>query len=143
MRDVREALMVGRASDGRLVRRPMSPHLQIWRWPVTMATSILHRITGCGLGFGTVLMTWWLVAAATSDDAFATVQWFLGSWFGILCLFGWTACLVYHLINGLRHLAWDALIGFEKREYTLASYVIFAATIGFTLLIMIVGFAVR
>ena len=143
MQDVREALMVARTSDGKLVRRPMSPHLQIWRWPVTMATSILHRITGVGLGFGTLLLTWWLVAGAKSDRAWDIVQWFLGTPIGILCLFGWTLSLVYHLCSGIRHLLWDTGWGFEKRDYTVASYVIFTVTIVVTLLIMIVGFALR
>ena len=69
MRDVRDALMVARNTDGKLVRRPLSPHIQVYRWPISMALSIAHRISGVGLGVGTLLLTWWLVAAATSDAA--------------------------------------------------------------------------
>src|ERR1700761_649311 len=106
--------MFGRNSGGRLVRRPLSPHLQIYRWPVSMATSILHRVTGIALGVGTLLLTWWLVAAASSDPAFNTAQWFIGSTVGLLLLFGWTVALIYHFFNGVRHLLWDTGIGFDK-----------------------------
>ena len=109
MRDVRDALMVARNSDGKLVRRPLSPHLQVYRWPLSMALSISHRVTGVGLAIGTLLMTWWLVAAAVSDDAFAGVQRFLATPIGILLLLGWSASLFFHFFTGLRHLAWDAL----------------------------------
>ena len=77
--------MMGRASDGRMVHRPLSPHLMDYRLQFTTVLSGLHRITGVGLGIGTLLLTWWLVAAATSDRAFAWVQWFLGTPIGILC----------------------------------------------------------
>ena len=70
LRDVREALMVARNSDGKLVRRPLSPHLQVYRWPLSMALSIAHRVSGVGLGIGTLLLTAWLVSAATSDTGF-------------------------------------------------------------------------
>lgn len=142
MRDVREALMVTRNTDGKLVRRPMSPHLQVYRWPLSMVLSISHRATGCGLGIGTLMLTWWLVAAAVSDDAFATVQWFLGSWLGILCLFGWAASLVLHLLTGLRHLAWDAGYGFEPEEYTKTGWGVVVVGVAGAGLLCIVGLAV-
>jgi succinate dehydrogenase / fumarate reductase, cytochrome b subunit len=142
VRDVRDALMVARNTDGKLVRRPMSPHLQIYRWPITMATSILHRITGCAVGIGTLLLTWWLVAAATSDRAFDTVQWFIGSSVGLFCLFGWTVALMYHFFNGIRHLAWDVGFGFEKQQYTLSSWAVLIATGISSVLIWVVGLAV-
>ena len=116
MKDVRDALMVGRASDGRLVHRPLSPHLMDYRLDFSTVLSGLHRITGVGLGVGTLLLTWWLVAAATSADAFATVQWFIGSPIGLLMLFGWTFSLFFHLCNGIRHMAWDLGLGFEKAQ---------------------------
>ena len=114
MRDVRDALMVARNSDGKLIRRPLSPHLQVYRWPISMALSILHRVTGVGLGIGTLLLTWWLVAAAVSDEAFASVQWFLATPIGLLLLFGWTLALFFHFFAGIRHLVWDAGYGFEQ-----------------------------
>jgi succinate dehydrogenase / fumarate reductase, cytochrome b subunit len=142
VRDVRDALMVARNTEGKLVNRPMSPHLQVYRWPITMATSILHRVSGCAVGVGTLLMTWWLVAAATSDQAFDTVQWFIGSPVGLFCLFGWTVTLMYHFFNGIRHLAWDVGLGFEKQQYTVSSWAVLIATGVSSLLIWAVGLAV-
>jgi succinate dehydrogenase / fumarate reductase cytochrome b subunit len=113
MTDTRDALMVARTSDGRTVRRPLSPHLQIYKPQITSAMSIFHRFTGVALSVGTLLLVWWLAAAATSDAAFATASGFIGSWFGILLLFGWTVALWFHFCSGLRHLFWDAGIGFE------------------------------
>ena len=142
MRDVRDALMVARNTDGKLVRRPLSPHLQVYRWPISMALSIGHRISGVGLGIGTLLLTWWLVAAGTSDAAFARVQWFLASPLGLLLLFGWTAALMFHFFSGIRHLIWDAGYGFESHEYNRSAYAVLIATVVCTVLIWIVGLAV-
>lgn len=142
MRDVRDALYVARNTDGKLVRRPMSPHLQIWRWPIAMAVSISHRVTGVGLGIGTLLLTWWLVAAATSDSAFAFVQWFLGTPIGIFVLFCWTLSLLLHLCSGIRHLGWDAGLGYEPQTYRLTSWIVFGVGIAATLLIWVVGLAI-
>ncbi|HTR17681.1 MAG TPA: succinate dehydrogenase, cytochrome b556 subunit [Acetobacteraceae bacterium] len=139
MKDVREALMVAKASDGRLVRRPLSPHLQIYRWPITMAASILHRATGVALSAGALILVWWLVAAASSPKSFAAVQWFLGSWLGVLMLFGWTASLFYHLFSGLRHLAWDHGYGFEHETLNPSSRVVMIAAAAATLLVWLVG----
>ena len=142
MRDVRDALMVARNTDGKLIGRPLSPHLQVWRWPIAMAVSITHRVTGVGLGFGTLLLTWWLVAAATSDSAFAWVQWFLGSPLGILCLLGWSLSLLLHLCSGVRHLVWDAGFGFEPREYRLTSWIVYIVAGAAMLLIWVIGLAI-
>mgnify|MGYP001047288404 CR=1 FL=1 len=142
MKDVRDALYVARNTEGKLVRRPMSPHLQVWRWTPAMAVSIMHRVTGVGLAIGTLLMTWWLVAAATSEQAFANVQWFLGSVLGIFVLFCWTLALMLHFFSGLRHLAWDAGWGFENRAYRTTSWFVIGAGIVTALLIWIVGLAV-
>jgi succinate dehydrogenase / fumarate reductase cytochrome b subunit len=111
--DVRDALMVARSSDGKLVSRPLSPHLQIYRPQITSTLSILHRFTGIALSFGTLLLVWWLAAAAAGPAAFARVQGFIGSPLGYLLLFGWTLALFFHLVNGVRHLAWDAGYGFD------------------------------
>lgn len=142
MKDVRDAQMVARASDGRLIHRPLSPHLQVYRPQITTVLSILHRIAGVALGVGTLLLTWWLVAAATSAEAFGTVQGFVGSWFGMLLLFGWTAALFFHLCNGIRHLAWDIGLGFEKPEYHASGWAVVIATGVLTVLVWIIGFVV-
>lgn len=93
--------------------RPLSPHLQIYRWHLTMALSIGHRVTGIGLALGLVLLVWWLVALASGPAAFATVQAVMDSWIGALVLFGFTFAVLYHLANGIRHLAWDLGYGFD------------------------------
>ncbi len=142
MEDVREALMVGRTTDGKLVRRPLSPHIQVYRWPISMALSILHRVTGVALSVGTLLLTWWLVAGATSPEAFATAQGFIGSWFGLLLLFGWTVALVFHFYSGLRHLVWDAGYGFDAPVYDQTGKLVVIATAVTTVLIWVVGLAV-
>jgi succinate dehydrogenase / fumarate reductase cytochrome b subunit len=93
--------------------RPLSPHVQIYRWPLTMALSILNRVAGIGLALGLILVTWWLLALASGPEAFATVQAVMGSWLGILVLFFWTMTVYFHLGNGVRHLVWDAGYGFD------------------------------
>ena len=142
MKDVRDALMLARTSDGRLIRRPLSPHLQVYRPQITTVVSILHRITGVGLGVGTLLLTWWLVAAATSAEAFGTVQGFIGSPIGLLLLFGWTLALFFHLCNGIRHLAWDVGVGFEKTEYHATGWAVVIASGALTVLVWIVGLVI-
>jgi succinate dehydrogenase / fumarate reductase, cytochrome b subunit len=142
VKDVRDALMVARNTEGRLVRRPLSPHLQVYKWPVSMALSISHRATGIALSVGTLLLTWWLIAAASSDAAFDAVQWFIGSWFGVLLLLGWSAALVFHLFTGIRHLFWDAGYGFDNRIYRKTGWTVLAATAAVTLIIWIIGFGV-
>jgi succinate dehydrogenase / fumarate reductase, cytochrome b subunit len=139
VRDVRDALMVARNTDGKLVRRPLSPHVQVYRWPISMALSIGHRISGVGLGVGTLVLTWWLVAAATSDAAFATVQSFLGSALGILLLFGWSAALIFHLFSGIRHLVWDAGYGFDSPDYNTSGWAVVIATVVVTVVVWAVG----
>jgi succinate dehydrogenase / fumarate reductase cytochrome b subunit len=93
--------------------RPLSPHLQIYRWYLTMALSIGHRVSGIGLALGLILFTWWLLALASGPEAFATVQAVMHSWIGVLVLFIYTFVLFYHLGNGVRHLVWDAGYGFD------------------------------
>jgi succinate dehydrogenase / fumarate reductase cytochrome b subunit len=103
-------------------KRPVSPHLQVYRWSVTMASSILHRATGVALGAGTLLLTWWLLAAATSDEAFALVQLCMGSVLGQLVMLGFVWALTYHLFNGVRHLVWDMGYGFEMKTARISGW---------------------
>ncbi len=110
--------------------RPLSPHMQIYRPQLTSMLSILHRITGVALAIGTLLLVWWLIAAATGPDAFDTAQSFIGSILGRLLLLGWTFALFYHLGNGIRHLAWDSGRGFElSTAYTTGWLVVIAAIV--------------
>lgn len=142
MQDVRDALMVARSSEGKLVQRPLSPHLQVYKWPVSMALSIGHRISGVGLAIGTLLMTWWLVAAALSNGAFAAVQGVLSSVIGVLALMAWTAALIFHLFSGIRHLMWDIGIGFDDRSYRTSGWTVVVAVVAVTLIVWAVGLAV-
>lgn len=93
--------------------RPLSPHLQIYRWQVPMLTSILTRITGQALMVGVLLAVWWLLAAATSDAYFATANAVATSWFGDLVFTGSLWAVWYHYLAGLRHLYYDAGKGLD------------------------------
>jgi succinate dehydrogenase / fumarate reductase cytochrome b subunit len=128
------------ANARRAVERPLSPHLGIYRPMLTMMMSIMHRITGVALFFGTLLLTWWLLAAASGPTAYAKVQAFTGSIFGMLILFGYTWALIHHMLGGIRHLIWDTGRGFgpaEREWLTLATIV---GSVGITLLIWILGY---
>lgn len=93
--------------------RPLSPHLQVYRWQITMTLSILHRASGVALALGAFAVACWLLAVAAGGEAYSGFQAFAGSWPGKLVLFGFSLCLVYHLLNGLRHLLWDVGYGYE------------------------------
>ena len=121
--------------------RPLSPHLQVYRFQWTMALSISHRITGVGLALGTLLLVYWLAAAAAGPEAFATAQAVIGSFLGRLLLFGWTFALFYHLCNGIRHLVWDAGYGFELETAYRSGLVVIAASAVLTLLSWILGYS--
>ena len=139
MKDVRDALMVGRTSDGTMIRRPLSPHMQVYRPQLTSLLSIMNRVTGIAISLGTLLLVWWLVAAAIGPGAFATVQGFVGSWFGLFLLFGWTASLFYHFFGGIRHLAWDLGYGFELESTHVSGWATVIAAVICTVLTWVVG----
>jgi succinate dehydrogenase / fumarate reductase cytochrome b subunit len=141
MTDMRDASRVAKASDGSTIHRPLSPHIGIYRWPVTMAASIMNRATGVALSIGTLLLVWWLVAAASGPAPFALVQEFLHSPLGLLLLLGWTASLFYHLFGGIRHLAWDMGLGFAKPGLNMISWLVFGATGVATFLVWGVAYA--
>ncbi|MEK9947342.1 MAG: succinate dehydrogenase, cytochrome b556 subunit [Alphaproteobacteria bacterium] len=123
--------------------RPLSPHLQIYRWPISMALSILHRITGVGLGLGTLLMTYWLVAAAAGPNWFTDAQAFLDSWIGRIILLGFTASLMFHFCNGVRHLFWDAGKGFELSTARASGIAVLIGTAVLTVAVWIIGYEIR
>src|ERR1700750_3250714 len=97
------------------LNRPLSPHLQVYRWQLTSVLSILHRATGVALSFGTLLLVWWLLAAAAGPELYEGVEECVGSWLGLALLFGGSASLFYHLCNGLRHLLWDTGWGLDLK----------------------------
>jgi succinate dehydrogenase / fumarate reductase, cytochrome b subunit len=94
-------------------RRPLSPHLSIYRPMLTMMMSIVHRITGGALYVGTLLIVWYLLAAASGKAAFDIAAWAMGSVLGQLVLLGYTWALLHHLLGGIRHMIWDEGYGFE------------------------------
>ncbi len=113
----------------------MSPHLTVYRWPATMLMSILHRITGGALYFGTLLVAWWLIAAATSENAFNLASQVLGSWVGLIVLVGYTWALMLHLLGGVRHLIWDTGNGLEKCVSIQLAWATLAGSIVLTVMI--------
>lgn len=120
--------------------RPLSPHLQVYRLIPTMVMSIVHRITGCALYFGTLLVAWWLIAAATSERQFDIVSWVYGSWFGLLVLLGYTWALIHHMIGGIRHLIWDTGRGLEKDTTTKMAWASLIASVTLTILVWVAAF---
>lgn len=111
-------------------KRPLSPHLQVWRWHVTMAGSILHRVTGIGLYGGAVLLALWLFAAAAGPEAYAPVGQALSAWYGQAALYLLVAALAYHLANGIRHLVQDVGVGMKPADAEMSAWlvILFALT---------------
>ena len=140
MQDSREATMLGRRTDGSPIKRPLSPHLQVYDMlQLTSALSISSRITGSAWGLGLVLLVWWLVAAASGPSAFATAQWFMSSWLGLLVLFGMTGAAWYHTLNGVRHLAWDAGYGYDIPSTYRSGRIVLVGTAVMTVLTWVVA----
>lgn len=111
---------------------PLSPHLGIYRWQITMTLSILHRASGVVLYAGACALVYWLVALALGPQAFATASRFFGSWIGqaLLCL--WSLAFFYHLLNGVRHLAWDAGWGFSRGAYRASGWLVVVCALALT-----------
>ncbi len=123
--------------------RPLSPHIQIYKPIPTMVMSIMHRITGGALYVGTLLIVWWLVAAASGEAYFNWVSWFMGTLIGKLILFGYTWALVHHMLGGLRHFMWDLGYGFDKHFSTKLAKATLVGSICLTVLIWVIGYLVR
>jgi succinate dehydrogenase / fumarate reductase cytochrome b subunit len=123
--------------------RPLSPHLQIYAPLINMVMSIAHRITGAALYFGTVLLAWWLLAAATGPEHFATARAFFASIVGQMVLFGFTWALIHHVLGGIRHLIWDTGRGFDLRSVDLLSWGTIIGSVSLTILLWVGVIAVR
>ncbi|NWG71872.1 MAG: succinate dehydrogenase, cytochrome b556 subunit [Parvularculaceae bacterium] len=108
--------------------RPLSPHLQIWRWSPTMASSITHRATGVALYGGTILLALWFASIAAGRGAYETLSAVLGSPVGLVGLFGFAWSLLFHTLNGLRHLYWDSGRGLDPKTARLTSIALFGAS---------------
>ena len=123
--------------------RPLSPHLQVYRPQITSVLSITHRLTGVALAFGSVLLVWWLVVlAAGSETRYIEVNALLRGPIGLVLMLGWTWALFFHLANGVRHLFWDAGLGFDLATTTRSGWAVVIASLALTALSWILGFAV-
>lgn len=131
------------ADSPQRIDRPLSPHLQIYRPLFTMMMSIVHRITGVGLYFGTAILVWWLLATATSASAYATFSSVLGSPLGLLVLFGFTWALLHHALGGVRHFIWDFIKGFGPHERVLLAKATLAGSVTLTVIVWIIGLALK
>ena len=109
--------------------RPLSPHMTIYRWPVTMMTSITHRLTGIGLSLGAVILAWWLVSISNGPEGYQSFYAVADTPVGLEVLFGLTWSLVFHFLNGIRHLAWDLGYGFPKQVSERNSVIILALSL--------------
>jgi len=104
-----------------------------------MLMSGLHRITGAALYFGTLLLAWWLIAAASGPEAFNTATWFMGSPIGLLILFGYSWALLHHMLGGIRHFIWDSGRGFDLSTVDMLSWGTIIGSAGLTVLLWVVG----
>lgn len=120
--------------------RPLSPHIGIYRPMLTMMMSIVHRITGGALYVGTLLLAWWLVAAATGPEAYAQFQDVATSWVGRLVLLGYTWALIHHLLGGIRHFVWDMGKGFDLGAVEWAARLTLAGSLLLTGIVWIVAY---
>ncbi|MEZ5817080.1 MAG: succinate dehydrogenase, cytochrome b556 subunit [Hyphomicrobiaceae bacterium] len=131
------------AETQRTKPRPLSPHLQIYSPLINMVMSILHRMTGAALYVGTLLLVWWLIAAATGPDYFAYVSGIMGSALGLTVLFGFSWALLHHMIGGIRHLIWDTGRGFDLATVNTLSWGTIILSLGLTVLLWIWALAAK
>ena len=122
------------------VNRPLSPHLSIYRMQINMVMSIVHRITGAALYVGTLLLAWWLVAAATGPEYFSYVSRLLASPIGMLVLFGYSWALLHHMLGGIRHLIWDLGYGFGPSEREWLTRAALFGSITLTIVVWIIAY---
>ena len=124
-------------------QRPLSPHLQIYRFQLTSVLSITHRATGIALALGTLILVYWLLAAASGAEAYASAQQLLGSWVGRTVLLGFSFALFFHLCNGIRHLFWDAGVGFELKTAYASGTAVVVVSIALTIIAWALAYAMR
>ncbi len=124
------------------VKRPLSPHLQIYKPQLTSILSITHRGTGVVLSLGALLLTCWLVGLATSEEAFNSLQLHASAWYGKIALAGFVFSFYFHLANGIRHLFWDAGKGLEITTVYMTGYLSIAISIILSILTLFLGGAI-
>ncbi|RDS86549.1 succinate dehydrogenase, cytochrome b556 subunit [Dyella psychrodurans] len=118
-------------------QRPLSPHLQIYKWQVQMVTSILHRATGIVLAVGTLLIVWGMLSLAAGEDAFNQFKVCMGSPLGMIVMIGWSWAFFYHLCNGVRHLVQDAGAGYAISQFVRSSWLSVIISMVLTLLVWV------
>lgn len=116
-----------------VIKRPLSPHLFVYRWPITMTVSILHRVTGLALAAGFIILAAWLIAAASGNDQYGAFVSVMGSWWGRVLLAAWSFAFFFHLANGVRHLFWDTGYGFEIRQANASAIAVIVSAVLLTL----------
>jgi succinate dehydrogenase / fumarate reductase, cytochrome b subunit len=131
------------AETKRTVERPLSPHLGIYRMQITMLMSIMHRITGAALYFGTILLAAWLVSAAMGERAFAAVNEIFGHPLGKLVLFGYTWAVAHHMLGGMRHLLWDTGRAMDIRSADVLGWLTILGSLSLTVMLWAVGLSLR
>ncbi|NRA87223.1 MAG: succinate dehydrogenase, cytochrome b556 subunit [Rhizobiales bacterium] len=124
------------------VERPLSPHIFIYKPIWTMMLSIIHRATGAALYVGTALLVYWLIALATSAEAFESASWFMGSPFGLFIMFGYTWAMFHHMGGGIKHLAWDIGKGFELDTVEIVAKIATIVPLVLTVLVWAIGLTI-
>lgn len=119
--------------------RPLSPHLQVYRWTLTMTLSILHRATGVALSVGLLLVACWLLAAAAGPDRYADLHAFVRGPLGTTLLVGWTFALALHLANGVRHLFWDLLYGLDMPQARASGWAVWVFALAATTAVWVIA----
>ncbi len=125
-------------SDQKQPQRPLSPHLSIYKPQITSAVSIFHRITGVGMALGALLITWWFVAGAVSPGYFGFVDGLMTSLIGDLVMFGMLWALIFHALNGIRHLIWDTGRGMEIETVNKSGVFVVGASLVLTLIVALI-----
>jgi succinate dehydrogenase / fumarate reductase cytochrome b subunit len=116
--------------------RPTSPHVWIYRWQIGNTLSILHRLTGAALALGLIALSYWFISLAGGPESYAAAGRFFGSPIGLVVLLGWTFSFLYHLLNGVRHLFWDAGRGFERTPRHLSGWLAVLGAVVLTLCVV-------
>jgi succinate dehydrogenase / fumarate reductase, cytochrome b subunit len=119
--------------------RPLSPHVSIYRWQIGNSLSILHRITGAALALGLPVLSYWLISLAGGPAQYADAMHLLTSPLGVAALMGWTFAFLFHLLNGIRHLFWDAGVGFERTQRHASGWVAVLGAIALTVCVWVLA----
>lgn len=125
------------------IKRPLSPHLQIYRPQLTSVLSITHRATGIALVAGTLVLVYWLLSLASGAEAYASAQALLGSWLGRIVMLGLTFSLFFHLCNGIRHLFWDVGLGFELKTAYASGTTVVIVSVAMTVIAWSLAYGLR